>query len=208
MSGKAPDGRTWAEYYASLKPAAETDDEPDEKFELLETKLPLGELTDTQKRVWSEAELAGFHMEGYAAVVHFFDKIQKKDGKTAQAGEVTKAAHDHRNIFLGGYVPDSHLRFHASWLENGFRGFVWDPIGRYMYANSMRKDERQTYWVIRGVKEFEAWLDEWREKLTGDSRRLEKERKEAAALERKRVKQKAIYADYLEHQGIEWEEAA
>lgn len=200
-------GVTWGEFFEQVRKPADSKDEPDEKSIVLETGIPLGELPSTAARIWREAELAGFVMEGYESRSHFFDKFQKSDGKTALAGDLVKAAYDARNIFIGGYVPDSALRFHASWLDGGFVGFVWDPVGKYMYANSRAKDERQTYWTVRLSTEFEAWLDEWRERMTGNSRRLEKERAEA----RKQAKRDEIYQDYLDHQngeGIYEKEAA
>lgn len=187
----------WRAYFSALnEPKTAERDEPDEPFELLETGLPLGELPQTQARIWREAEKAKFVLEGYESRVHYLDKFQKSDGKTALAGELVKAAYDARNIFIGGYLPNSDLRFHLSWLDGTFYGFIWDPVGRYMYANSQREDERETHWVFKSSKDFEAWLDEWRELLTGDSRRLEKERAEA----RKQDKRDAIYQDYLDHQ--------
>lgn len=201
----SPRGEDWATYFkrlnARVAPEGDSEEEP---VTLLETGLPLGELTTTQKRVWSEAEKAGFRLEGYGSRVHFADKIQKEDGKTALAGDVTRAAYDATNVFIGGYVPNSALRFHASWLEPSFRAFIWDPIGRYMYANSQSEDERETFWVFRGSQEFEAWLNEWRLMLTGSNRALEKQQAAEAALARKRAKQEAIYKDYLEHQGVAW----
>lgn len=191
----------------------EVEDEPEDKFTLLETGIPLGELSATQKRIWGDAEKAGFTMRGYESRVWFADTVQKTDGKVKKdgtqvlAGEITKPAFEARNIFLGGYVPQSALRFHASWLDGKFFGFVWDPIGRYRYANSQAADTRETYWVIRGSVEFEQWLDEWRERMTGKSRRLDKEQEEA----RKQAKRDAIYQDYLDHQnneGIYTKEAA
>lgn len=192
----------WAYYdnlLAERKAAREAAEADDKEFELLETGLPLGELSATQKRIWQEAEKAGFRMQGYESRTHHFARYQKNDGKTALAGELVRDAYDARNVFLGGYVPDSTLRFHASWLDGKFSGFVWDPIGRYMYANSQREDERETHWLVKQSTEFERWLDEWRGMLTGDSRRLEKERAEA----RKQAKRDAIYQDYLDHQNGE-----
>lgn len=193
----APSGESWVEYFKALKtPLSESEDEePEEKSTLLATGIPLGELTGTQSRIWKEAEKAGFKMEGYESLTHFAEKVQQKDGKIKAdgtqvlAGEVTKAAYDARNIFIGGHVPKSALRFHASWLDGTFRGFVWDPIGRYMYANSQAADERETYWVERKVTDFELWLDEYREMLTGDSRRLQKEAAAQRKAEREAAKQ-------------------
>ncbi|WP_217182680.1 hypothetical protein [Streptomyces sp. AC495_CC817] len=192
----------WAEYFkkydqerAALNAEKSTASE-EPSFTLIETKQPLGTLTDTQRRIWEQAQLAGFELEGYSSTVHFYDVVQKNDGKKAQAGDITKAAHDFRNVFIGGHVFKLKLRFKLAWLESGFTAFVWDPVGRYMYANSRAEDERQTHWVIRGSNEFEQWLDEWREMLTGDSKRLEKARAEA----RKQERRDAIYQDYLDHQ--------
>jgi hypothetical protein len=199
----SPEGTEWDVYYAKYgigragaKAKVEAEDADEAKFELVETGLPLGNLESTAARIWAQAELAGFELQGYSSLVHFHDVVQKNDGKKAQAGDVTKAAHDYRNIFIGGHVTKLKLRFHLAWLESGFTAFVWDPVGRYMYANSRAEDERQTHWVIRGSKEFEVWLDEWREMLTGDSKRLEKERLE----ERRQAKRDALYQDYLDHQ--------
>lgn len=197
----SPEGTPWDEYFAKYSigraaTKAEAEETDDATFELIETRLPLGDLNGTQKRIWGEAEKAGFELQGYASLVHFYDKVQKTDGKTANAGDITKPAHDYRNTFIGGHVQKLKLRFKLAWLENGFTAFVWDPVGRYMYANSRAEDERETHWIIRGSNEFEAWLDEWREMLTGDSRRLEKEREEA----RKQQRRDALYQDYLDHQ--------
>ncbi|MBT2484839.1 MULTISPECIES: hypothetical protein [unclassified Microbacterium] len=199
----SPEGTAWDAYFekygmkgTGAKAKADQDESDETKFDLLETRLPLGELTGTQARIWSEAEQAGFELQGYSSLVHFYDKVQKTNGKTANAGDITKPAHDFRNIFIGGHLAKMKLRFHASWLESGFTAFVWDPVGRYMYANSRAEDERETHWVIRGSQEFELWIDEWRERFTGDSRRLEKERAEA----RKQARRDAIYQDYLDYQ--------
>lgn len=199
----SPEGTAWEAYFekygmkgTGAKAQADQEESDDAPFELIATAEPVGELSATQQRIWDEAVKAGFEVQGYSSLVHFHDKIQKTDGKTANAGDITKPAHDFRNIFIGGHVAKMKLRFHASWLESGFTAFVWDPVGRYMYANSRAEDERETHWVIRGSQEFEAWVDEWREMLTGDSRRLDKKRKEDA----KQARRDALYQDYMDHQ--------
>src|SRR5690606_15714424 len=132
--------------------------EVEEPFTLLETKIPLGELPSTAKRIMGKAAAAGFLVEGYESRVRFADAYFKTGDRR---GELKKPAYEQRNIFLGGHVPQLRLRFYASWLGSKFSAHIHDPVGRYRYANSRQADERETYWMEKSTRAFEKWLAEW-----------------------------------------------
>lgn len=73
--------------------------------------------------------------------------------------------------------------------------------------------ERVTRWTIDGSTEFERWLDEWRKLIKGKSRAEEREEAKVEAaqkaqerLDKKREKQNTIYRQYLEEEGVEYDE--
>lgn len=147
----------WRPYFRALKAPAETvDEETEELLEVLETGIPLGVLPSTPKRILRRAGEAGFTMEGYESRVQVHDTFYKTGDK---AGELKKAAFEQRNIFLGGYMPDSLLRFYATWLGGKFSAHIYDPVGRY------RGDVRETYWLEKSSREFEKWLQGWGDML-------------------------------------------
>ena len=151
----------WRPYFAALNaPVEEVAEEVE--FTVVQTGLPLGDLPSTPKRIWRRAGEAGFTMEGNESRVVYADALYKSGEKQ---GELKKPAFIQRNIFLGGYVPGSTLRFYATWLGGKFSAHIYDPVGRFMYADSQRPDERETYWMEKSSRAFERWLADWSEML-------------------------------------------
>jgi hypothetical protein len=149
------------DYYDTLlieRRAAEQSEAEPPEFELLQTRLPLGDLPSTPKRVLKKAREAGFTVEGYEARVRYHDTYLKTG---ENKGELKRAGFDQRNIFLGGHEPTLRVRFYAAWLGSKFSAHIYDPIGRFMYANSRQADERETYWMEKSSRAFETWLTEW-----------------------------------------------
>ena len=172
IEGVAPGGESWVEFFRAYHQAhnPETEDEePEEKFEVTARGLEVDEdtLTATQKRIVKNARALGMEVRLNRATVHYFDKIQKSDGKKAMAGDVIKPAHDVENIFISALYPGSLLRFDAAWAGSPqkFTAHVSDPVGRWVQDEEM--SWRETEWMFAGVKAFEAWIKEWIEMAKG-----------------------------------------
>lgn len=137
----------------------EAEESAAEPLQIIEACIPVGvKVASTPKRIMRNAQEAGFQLEAYGSRVAFEPTYFKTGDRK---GELKKPAFEQENLFLGGHVPGVGARFHASWLGTKFSAHVWDPVGRYRYADSRRENERETEWMEKSSRAFEQWLGEW-----------------------------------------------